>query len=65
MKPALAVLLAALAVSDCGTMKGQEPGRGHGARRPANPNGSILAAEPPAQVPMPAPPVAGCLGAPR
>jgi hypothetical protein len=64
MTPARAALLIALAVSACSTIRDSEPARCHGARRPANPNGSILAADPPA-----APPAAavagGCLGAPR
>jgi len=61
MRPAL-VLSLALALSACATLKGHDAPGCAGPRRPANPDGSVLASE--ATAPASAP--AGvCAGAPR
>lgn len=64
MRSSLSVTLAAVALAACGTGRGHDAPPCHGARRPANPYGSVLA--PAAEVPAaPAAVAAGGCGARR
>lgn len=43
MRPSIPLVLGALTLAACGTLQGHEAPGCHGARRPANPHGSVLA----------------------
>jgi hypothetical protein len=64
MKPLLLMLL--LSLAGCAALSENAAPGCHGARRPANPHGSVLAPDAAApKTPPAAPPAAGCLGGPR
>lgn len=62
MKPLL-IVVTALSLLGCSTLKRDGAPGCHGARRPANPHGSVLApADPAATTPSPAAGHGGCAG---